>query len=398
MIPNWPFTTQRTRTLLQLLLAAATAAIITACSEQQPQPTPLQLTTDERPMQTIEAMAQEIVALQTKAATPTETPQPKHTATPELTEAPETPQPTTPPTATPMSIPTTSGSGICGRSPEIQQEILETLEAPLCQVISNPELFRITDLPDITMTTVKAGDFDGMVNLQELEISAKHIHEGAFLGLDNLKQMTITALADGSVAQGAFQGLHSLESLEISWAKPDGDSPETFTLTDFDPMVSLQQLVIKRPIPTLGAQHLATLFRNLNSLEHLQIILLVRDSSNTKVLLPSETLTKNHNLKFLDIAADSDQTTVHLPEEFLFENLQIKEVSIGRTTGYGGSFRVPKTTLSHLENLETLRLSGYLKEGKWHYNEIVLNESSPLFNKITYGNERPEGFELVKHQ
>ena len=52
---------KRTRTTVQLLIVAMTAAVIiavTACSGEQPQPTARPQTTDERPAQTIEAMAQ----------------------------------------------------------------------------------------------------------------------------------------------------------------------------------------------------------------------------------------------------------------------------------------------------------------------------------------------------
>ena len=89
MIPNRPTATHRIRTFPPLLLTAAMAAIIiagTACSEQQPQPTAHPKMTQEKPMQTIEVMAQKIAALQTKIAVPI---QPADTA-------PKTsPQPTT---------------------------------------------------------------------------------------------------------------------------------------------------------------------------------------------------------------------------------------------------------------------------------------------------------------
>ena len=391
---------KRTLTITQLLLAGAAAVIIltiTACSGEQPQPTNRPQTEDRSPGQTIEAMSQEITALQTQVAMVRETSEaeePKGTEQPVPTTRAETPQPTSPPPQ--ASIATPSGPGICGRSPEIQRDILETLEAPLCQVISIPELFRITDLPQMGMTTIRAGDFAGMVNLQELEISAQHVEAEAFAGLDNLTQMTLTTIADGSITQGAFQGLNALESLEISWPKPDGDAEETLTLPEFDSMPSLKHLEIELRIPTFRADQLATLFKNLNSLEDVLIILHVSNPDVQEIPLPSETLRQNPKLESLRIGANTEQITFYLPEDFLAENRELKDVSIGKATGYSGSFRVHEYTFSQLEKLETLRVNGYLKERKWHYNELKLHESSPLFNIITYGDHRPEGFELVK--
>ena len=114
-------------------------------------------------------------------------------------------------------------------------------------------------------------------------------------------------------------------------------------------MASLKQLTMEHPTSTLGPQHLATLFKNLNVMEELRIILGLQGLKDTEVLLPSETLRQNHNLKSLEIAADRNQSTVFLPEEFLIENMRVKEARIGRSTGYSGRFRVPETTFSHLK-------------------------------------------------
>ena len=87
---------KRTRTIVQLLIVAMTAALIvaiTACSGEQPQPTHRPQTGDRSPAQTIEAMVSEIAALQTQAAQPRDTDaddQPRPTENPAKAMAPAT--------------------------------------------------------------------------------------------------------------------------------------------------------------------------------------------------------------------------------------------------------------------------------------------------------------------
>ena len=67
---------KRIRTTVRLLMVAMTAAVIVAiiaCSGEQPPPTHRPQTENRSPIQTIEALAAEIAALQTKAAQPGET-------------------------------------------------------------------------------------------------------------------------------------------------------------------------------------------------------------------------------------------------------------------------------------------------------------------------------------
>ena len=203
---------KRTLPIPQLLIAAMTAAFIiaaTACSGEQPPPTRHPQTGDQSPAQTMEAMAQEIEVLQTKAAVPTEPAEPdnpdnpddpRHTVQPALTITPATPQPTVPPTR--VVIPTPSGPGICGRSPEVQQVILDTLRTSSCRLISNEELYRITSLSKTQFDTLRPGDLAGLVNLEGLSITGNEpLPAGAFAGA-SIEKLNIN---DTHLSPRAFQ-------------------------------------------------------------------------------------------------------------------------------------------------------------------------------------------------
>ena len=112
-------------------------------------------------------------AMRQPAATPTRT-RPAPTRTPT-----GTPRPMATAVTTPVPPPTAAGPGICGRSPTIQNKLLDVLKISSCQVITEPELFRITERMTIRFETPpQPGDFAGLVNLQELSIE---VMEGATL-------------------------------------------------------------------------------------------------------------------------------------------------------------------------------------------------------------------------
>ena len=55
--------------------------------------------------------------------------------------------------------------GICYRTPELQEVILEMLDVELCQVVNTHELYRIRTL-SVNTPSVKEGDFEGLVNVK----------------------------------------------------------------------------------------------------------------------------------------------------------------------------------------------------------------------------------------
>ena len=65
-----------------------------------------------------------------------------------------------------------AGVGICYRTPAVQEWIISQLQIPSCAVISNAELYRITE--PMGFTGLKPGDLDGLVNVESLTIGDGH--------------------------------------------------------------------------------------------------------------------------------------------------------------------------------------------------------------------------------
>ena len=126
---------------------------------------------------------------------PTEVMPTEQPSEPTTTRPAETPDPTKqpPPTDLPREI---SGSGICGRTPEIQEKLIEMLKIRSCQVINAAELYRVREF-SASAQSFKPGDFDDLPNLLSLSI---------WLGQEKAN----------TLEPGIFQDLHSLHSLKIN--------------------------------------------------------------------------------------------------------------------------------------------------------------------------------------
>ena len=78
--------------------------------------------------------------------------------------------------------------GICGRTPIVQEVILQTLRASSCRFVTNEELYRITEFRNLSgeyegWGQFKAGDLDGLVNLKEMGIAGDFtLPAGTFKG------------------------------------------------------------------------------------------------------------------------------------------------------------------------------------------------------------------------
>lgn len=109
-------------------------------------------------------------------APPTVAPVPAATTAP-IAAAP-TPSPPPVPTATPSPIPTATplpeGVGICYRTPEVQEWIIQQLQIPACRLITEPELYRITAEMPISLHRIKPGDLAGLVNVSAAADDSGH--------------------------------------------------------------------------------------------------------------------------------------------------------------------------------------------------------------------------------
>ena len=103
----------------------------------------------------------------------------------------------------------TPRAGICGRTPEVQERLLDALVIDSCQVINADELYRLREF-SVGARTVAPGDFADMPNLRVL----------------TLRFQTWNPDEVGLPA-GIFEGLTSLETLNI-YTPTSGDATEPF--------------------------------------------------------------------------------------------------------------------------------------------------------------------------
>ena len=243
----------RTARLLLAIATAITLTVVIACSGDEPPPTDRPDRSQPQLEKTIEALDAEITALQTETATLRHASQ---TSDPAITNPPAVKTNEdirTPITAPPhMAVPSSTGPGICGRSPQAQQAILRWLRTSSCRMVTEAELYRVTSKQaDIFFDSApQEGDFQGLVNLKALTATIGYekqpieIAANAFSGMDSLKTLTIYARAGATFREGAFQGLSSLTELRI-----EGDAPITMEARSLSGMPALKELNIEMAPP-----------------------------------------------------------------------------------------------------------------------------------------------------
>ena len=281
----------------------------------------------------------------------------------------------------------------------------------LCQVVTQGELFRITTDLEVKMDTVKAGDFQGLVNAKGLSISANSVETGAFTGMESLKWlqlsgrtiatgafqglprleiMTLEFAANGSIKKGAFRSLLNLEALKIVLSETSSDE-DTFAIPDFDGMPNLKHITIQWYETNTVA---SSPFSELPNLESAEIYIHFKDDEpeGKKFRIPSDMFTNNPKLKNIKLVLPSNENAgIYASEDLFANNPLMEEIWIE-----SDQTRVPTDTLKHLKNLKVLKMHEYLTEDGWKHNEIELHQSSPLFSVITLGGQRPRGFSLVE--
>ena len=313
-------------------------------------------------------------------------------------------------TPTPVAMTVPAGPGICGRTPAVQQWIIAELGILSCQRITKDELYRITrfqnrfgiDMSNVYATTLRAGDFDGLVNLAELSISTMGVEAGALAGLDNLKRMSLSInscdKADANcpldleeqIEVGAFTGLPRLEHLSITAS--GGSRPVSLPVIDSLP--SLRSLTVEGD---LAAQVMLqgsseSIFRNLPALISLEV-----DEPRFEHGDGEDPIVFRVGKPFFNGLTSLEQLhlggggysrhEIALAPDTFDTTPRLREVVINSM-----GLRVHRDTFRHLDDLEVLRMSDY-----GHSEAVIsLSEESPLFTLIVYGNEYPQGFSLVE--
>ncbi len=109
-------------------------------------------------------------------------------------------------------------AGICGRTPSVARAIAGNLS---CDEVDDQHLRRITRLDLIRegVTSLKAGDFDGLSSLQWLLLENNQLTElpeDVFSGLSNLEVLNLAYNRFAELPEGLFTGLSSLEVVYLN--------------------------------------------------------------------------------------------------------------------------------------------------------------------------------------
>ena len=352
-----------------LMLATVPVAIsilfAIACGDDSPTPTPGPDPAQVEMQRTLEELGEAVTALTAqveKLRDPDEGPEKFAAETTEATGPPAVEQtieqPTPQPSPSPVATATYEGTGICGRTPTVQEAILLTLRIPSCGMVTERELFRITlfrtgrdsgwagwNWPKEGPAT---GDFAGLVNLQGgLSIEGDFtVPAGTFTDL-SLEKMILKV--DG-IQPGAFDGAAVQElSLEIRTPLRKGSLPIS--------LETLSMRIITMESPAIQSDALEELV----NLEWLTIRLHERTERRI-----SES-TESH----------------HLPPGVLKNNAALRGLSIGTTShGYGSTpatLAVQKDLAANLPFLEVLRLENlYVNHRGQDDPPLDLHQDAPL--------------------
>ena len=277
--------------------------------------------------------------------------------------------------------------GICARTPAVQRALLNSLQATLCQDINEHELFRITELPEITLTSVQKGDFFDLPNVAELNLRLPNLHmpPAVLEGLSSLSKATI--YAPGFHPQSLSE-LSTLRTLDIIML-PDANQASGQLLPHLR-LARLSQLRIgylrelqPRTMPT-------TLFNGLPQLARLNLIVsptAVEDDPAPFVTLPPSQFAANTRLTHLEIRqGPGQQTTLQLPPGLFQTTPLLTNISI-----YTKQLNAPPHVMTGLTKLTTLNINEFSADSK---PTLLLSDDSPLYKSIRSGTVTPEGFNL----
>ena len=372
----------RTRTIDQLLTVAMTAVIIAiiACSGDQPPPTHRPQTEDRSPMQTIEAMAVEIAALQTKAAEPTETTgddgrrptkEPSTAVAPATATATETPEPTATLPPPPRHRPS---DNICRRSPRIQYALMDKFRLSSCSIITVDELFRLDrDFAATLNESPRQGDFAGMTNLKELRITVEipegetgTIPEQLFHGMTKLENLVLISKGMLTISSNAVHNLPELESLSIY-----GSGNLTINNGFISKVPNLKELKI-----TMGGG---------SSLDN-QILKNINRVTMLEVGATSVRADAFMNLPALETLSIGAQR-VTLKDDSFSKNPKLQSIEISASTSGH------RTAFAKLEKLNYLSLNN--RSDSSRKPEIILSPKSPLMKAILNGQSSPKGYIVI---
>ena len=173
-------------------------------------------------------------------------------------------------TADPPADTEPTSAGICGRTPQVRDAILNRLsDVSQCADVTGDHLASIDGelhLEEKDITSLRAGDFDGLTELRVLLLWYNRIEElppGIFDQLTALEQLQLESMELGELPPGVFDQLTALKKLNLNYNRL-GELPDGI----FDKLTALKLL-------NLGNNRLSELpdgiFDKLTALENLEL-------------------------------------------------------------------------------------------------------------------------------
>ena len=284
--------------------------------------------------------------------------------------------------------------GICYRTPELQEVILEMLDVELCQVVNTHELYRIRTL-SVNTPSVKEGDFEGLVNVESLRVSTGLIEANGLRGLTGLKELSLSVQVMDGLLTESFAGLESIKELEITSAR--SSEHIGVHLPELPELPNLKHLKVYKMRPEVPGEGAASPFRNLGNLETLDLTLVFGDeATETRTEpyhIPATLLKGNRKLKEIQIETwvTPSGHEIQLPEDMFKENPALERVEIA----YPRTF-IERQTFRHMDNLKELKVLNRTSWDPVKFPELVISKKSPLYESIKSGKTRPSRYLMVE--
>ena len=231
---------------------------------------------------------------------------------------------------------------VCLRTQQVRDDIMSQAGKSDCAKITSADLANITVMYfyDSGIISLQHGDFDGLVNLQGLDLESNNLTtlpSGVFDSLGNLQGLLLNKNALTTLPSDVFSGLGSLQALDL-----ESNNLTTLPSGVFGSLGNLQELLLKKNALTVLS---SGVFSGLGSLQGLAL------SQNTLTTLPSDVFSGLGSLQRLGLSQNALTT---LPSG-AFEGLG----KLQRIALYSNALTdLPSGVFGGLNDLEFLRLDG----------------------------------------
>ncbi len=120
-----------------------------------------------------------------------------------------------------MLAATADAQGICDRTPQVRDKLVEKAGVSTCGNVTAANLSKVRSLSlqDSGIHTLQAHDFSGLDNLSRLWLqdnSLSGLPEGIFRGLWSLETLVLNSCSLKSLPEGVFRGLRNLRRLDLA--------------------------------------------------------------------------------------------------------------------------------------------------------------------------------------